>query len=103
MEALSRTAINQALETYPAWRYDEGRRAFYRRIVLKDFSAAFGLMAEIALAAEKADHHPEWFNVYNRIDIWLTTHDANGASRRDVEMMATIDRLADSRLTASTA
>jgi 4a-hydroxytetrahydrobiopterin dehydratase len=82
------------LRVLPGWIYDEGRNALYRRIELDDFSAAFGLMAGIALEAEKSDHHPDWHNVYNRIEIWLTTHDAgNAVSRRDVDMAKTINRL----------
>lgn len=58
-----------------------------------DFVAAFGFMAKVALLAEKADHHPEWFNVYSRVDIALTTHDAGGLSHRDVDLARSIDAL----------
>lgn len=86
-----------ALEHLPAWRYDEPRRALYRAIVLGDFTETFALMTRIALAAEKADHHPEWANVYNRLDIWLTTHDADGVSERDVRLATIIDGMAPPR------
>lgn len=83
-----------ALASIPHWTYDESRRAFYRRIILKDFSAAMGLMVRVALEAEKADHHPEWSNVYNKLEIWLTTHDAGGdVSERDVKLAKIIDAL----------
>lgn len=80
-----------ALAALPAWSYDAARRALYRKIVLKDFSAAMGLIVRIALEAEKADHHPEWANVYNRLEIWLTTHDAGDVSERDVRLAKVID------------
>jgi 4a-hydroxytetrahydrobiopterin dehydratase len=84
-----------ALASLPQWTYDTSRRAFYRRIVLKDFSAVMGLMVRVALEAEKADHHPEWANVYNKLEIWLTTHDAGGdVSERDVKLAKIIDALA---------
>ena len=82
-----------ALAGLADWVYDPGRRALYRRISLTDFSETFALMTRIAMLAEVADHHPEWSNVYNRLDIWLTTHDASGVSARDVLMAQAIDRL----------
>lgn len=89
--ALSEAERNNALAALPQWKYDHARRALYRRITLADFSAAFGLMTRIALEAEKSDHHPEWENIYNRIDIWLTTHDADDISPRDVALAHAID------------
>jgi 4a-hydroxytetrahydrobiopterin dehydratase len=59
-----------------------------------DFAEAFGFMSRVAILAEKADHHPEWFNVYNRVEILLTTHDAGGLSRRDVDLASAIDAIA---------
>ena len=94
MEPLSPEARDAALARLPLWRFDATRNAIHRRIVLADFSAAFALMTRIALAAEKADHHPEWSNVYNRLDLWLTTHDAGGVSSRDIALALTIDGLA---------
>lgn len=84
-----------ALESLPLWRYDPARHALFRRIETTDFVTAFGLMSSIALVAERADHHPEWSNVYNRVEIWLTTHDAAGVSLRDVALAGEIDRLAE--------
>jgi 4a-hydroxytetrahydrobiopterin dehydratase len=92
--ALTTEQRANALASLPQWTYDAGRRAFYRRIVLKDFSAVIGLMVRVALEAEKADHHPEWSNVYNKLEIWLTTHDAGGdVSERDVKLAKIIDAL----------
>lgn len=87
-------ALATALARLPNWRRDAARGAIHRRITLADFSEAFALMTRIAMLAERADHHPEWSNVYNRLDIWLTTHDAGGISVRDIAMAEAIDRLA---------
>jgi 4a-hydroxytetrahydrobiopterin dehydratase len=94
-QPLSDAERTDALARLPAWTYDAVRVALHRQITLADFPATFALMTRIAFEAEKADHHPEWTNVYNRIDIWLTTHDAGGVSPRDVAMAEVIDRLAD--------
>ncbi|OQW74552.1 MAG: 4a-hydroxytetrahydrobiopterin dehydratase [Proteobacteria bacterium ST_bin13] len=91
---LSESERAAALAALPLWAYDEARGALYRRISLGTFSRVFGLMACIAIEAEKRDHHPEWANVYDTLDIWLTTHDAGGVSTRDVQMAGLIDHLA---------
>lgn len=75
------------------WTLDEGRDAITRRFVFQDFVEAFGFMTRVAILAEKADHHPEWSNVYNRVEILLTTHDADGLSRRDIDLAHAIDAL----------
>ncbi len=93
-QALSKTERDQALSTLSAWTYDADRDALHRQLVLGDFSAALGLMVRIGIEAEKADHHPEWSNVYNNLDIWLTTHDAGGVSEKDLALARVIDRLA---------
>lgn len=80
-----------ALRDLPLWRYDPARDALHRRLRFADFGAALAAMVRIGVAAEKADHHPEWANVYDRLDIWLTTHDAGGISARDVALAAAID------------
>lgn len=77
----------------PEWALDTARDGIARSFRFKDFSQAFGFMARVALLAEKADHHPEWSNVWNRVDILLTTHDAGGLSMRDIEMAKAIDAL----------
>jgi 4a-hydroxytetrahydrobiopterin dehydratase len=79
------------LATLPGWRWVPDRRAIARTFHLADFSAAFGFMTRIALAAERADHHPEWTNVWNRIDILLTTHSAGGLTDKDVALAVEID------------
>lgn len=77
------------------WRVSEGDRpAIERSLKFADFSAAFGFMTRVALAAEKADHHPEWSNVWNRVDILLTTHDAGGVTERDEQLARIIDAAA---------
>jgi 4a-hydroxytetrahydrobiopterin dehydratase len=77
----------------PHWRMVDGRDAIARQFRFKDFSEAFGFMARVALLAEKQDHHPEWSNVWNRVEIVLSTHDANGLSKRDVALAQAIDAL----------
>ena len=68
------------------WTLEEGGKAITRRFVFRDFNAAFGFMTQVALHAERHDHHPEWSNVYNRVDIRLTTHDAGGLTERDAAL-----------------
>ncbi len=75
----------------PGWRLLPDRDAIAREFKFKDFSAAWGFMARVALLAERHDHHPEWSNVYNRVSVTLTTHDAGGLSERDVELAQAID------------
>ena len=93
IEALSETERADALDGLPGWDYDEGRDAIRRSIVFTDFAEAFGFMTQVALIAEKADHHPEWTNVWNRVEILLTTHDAGGLSERDIELAQAIDAI----------
>ncbi|MCA3286114.1 MAG: 4a-hydroxytetrahydrobiopterin dehydratase [Roseomonas sp.] len=78
----------------PEWKLVEGRDAITRSFRFKDFSEAWGFMARVALLAEAQDHHPEWFNVWNRVEITLTTHDASGLSARDVRLAKAIDAIA---------
>jgi 4a-hydroxytetrahydrobiopterin dehydratase len=77
----------------PAWRLVEGRDAIARSFRFRDFSEAWGFMARVALAAEAQDHHPEWSNVWNRVEIVLSTHDAGGLSARDLRLARAIDAL----------
>ena len=88
LDAAERAA---ALKALPAWSEVKGRDAIFRSIKFADFNAAFAFMTRVALKAEKMDHHPEWFNVYNRVDITLATHDCGGVSARDGEMARFID------------
>jgi 4a-hydroxytetrahydrobiopterin dehydratase len=80
-----------ALRNLPQWVYDAERDAISRVFKFADFSKAFAFMAEIALRAEKADHHPEWSNIYNQVSITLTTHDVNGLSQKDIDLATKID------------
>ena len=98
VEQLDLAAIEAAIARLDGWQYDRQRPALVRRFEFADFSAAFGFMARVALAAEKVDHHPEWSNVYKRVDIVLTTHEAGGISARDVDLAAAIDKLVHSRV-----
>ena len=77
----------------PEWKLAEGRDAITRAFRFKDFSEAWGFMARVALLAEAQDHHPEWFNVWNRVEITLSTHDASGLSARDIRLAQAIDGL----------
>lgn len=88
LTAEGRAAALKALE---GWREVPGRDAIARSFAFKDFNTAFAFMTRVALKAERMDHHPEWFNVYNRIDITLATHECGGVSERDVELAGFID------------
>ncbi len=77
------------------WDFDEARDGIVRQFLFEDFSEAFAFMTRVALSAEVQDHHPEWSNVWNRVDILLTTHDAGGLSQRDVRMARAINALLD--------
>lgn len=77
----------------PHWAVADGRDAIVRTWRFKNFSEAWGFMARVALLAEAQDHHPEWSNVYSRVEIVLTTHDAGGLSARDVRLARAIDKL----------
>jgi 4a-hydroxytetrahydrobiopterin dehydratase len=95
IEGLSDAERADALDGLPDWDYDLGRDAISRRFVFTDFPEAFGFMTRVALIAERADHHPEWSNVYNRVDILLTTHDCGGLSVRDISLAQAIDAFVD--------
>ena len=82
-----------ALAALSEWGLRADKLAITRSFTFADFSAAFAFMTRVALLAEKADHHPEWFNVWNRVEITLTTHDAGGLSTRDVDMARGIGEL----------
>lgn len=88
---LSDAERDAALARLTQWRLRDDGLAIERTFKFADFSAAFAFMTRVALAAEKADHHPEWSNAWNRVGIALTTHDAGGLSARDVALAETID------------
>ena len=90
LDDAARAGLAMAL---PGWRLTEGRDAIRREFRFRDFSEAWGFMARVALLAEAQDHHPEWSNVYNRVEILLTTHDAGGLSERDLRLARAIDGL----------
>ena len=87
---LSQTAIDKLLEEQPDWSLSQDGKAITRSFKFDDFNAAFGFMTRVALFADKHDHHPEWSNVYNKVEITLTTHDAGGLSARDAAMARAI-------------
>ncbi|MGX7745355.1 4a-hydroxytetrahydrobiopterin dehydratase [Rhodopseudomonas parapalustris] len=97
MKRLSATEREAALRELTGWRELEGREAIGRSYQFKDFSEAFGFMTRVALAAEKADHHPEWRNVYRTVEVVLTTHDAGGLTQRDIELAKAMDAFAGRR------
>ncbi|MRW93844.1 4a-hydroxytetrahydrobiopterin dehydratase [Duganella sp. FT80W] len=83
MEKLNPTVVQQSLATVPGWNLDAQGLAIHRQFVFADFVQAFAFMTEVALAAEKHNHHPEWSNVYNKVSVTFTTHDASGLTLRD--------------------
>jgi 4a-hydroxytetrahydrobiopterin dehydratase len=93
IEQLNETERAEALDRLGDWDYDEARDAITRQFLFANFSQAFAFMTRVAMLAEAQDHHPEWSNVWNRVDILLTTHDAGGLSARDVKMAAGIEGL----------
>jgi 4a-hydroxytetrahydrobiopterin dehydratase len=95
IEALNQAERADALDALAEWDYDEARDAITRSFTFENFAEAFAFMTQVALFSEKADHHPEWSNVYNRVDILLTTHDAGGLSARDIDLAGRIDALVD--------
>lgn len=93
VQKLSDSERVAALSALKGWNHDPDRDAISKSFKFDDFVAAFGFMARVALHAEKADHHPEWFNVYNKVEITLTTHDCDGLSEKDVALAKVIDGL----------
>ncbi|MCB4364794.1 4a-hydroxytetrahydrobiopterin dehydratase [Hydrogenophaga taeniospiralis] len=84
MTPLDAQTAREQMAHLPGWALNAERGAISRSLRFSNFAEAFGFMAQMALVSERLDHHPEWFNVYNRVDITLTTHDANGLSERDI-------------------
>jgi 4a-hydroxytetrahydrobiopterin dehydratase len=93
-EKLSDAARADLQQTLPGWVPVDGRDALKKTFQFKSFNAAWGFMTRVALAAEKLNHHPEWFNVYSRVEITLSTHDCNGLSDLDVKLAKRIDSYA---------
>lgn len=90
---LTSPEIAAALGKLPGWTKLDARSAIHRKFQFADFNQAWGFMSRVALAAEKQGHHPEWFNVWNRVEITLSTHDAGGLSARDVRLAKAIDKI----------
>ncbi len=88
---LNASQIEKLLLQIPHWRQDSGRETIVREFVFADFPQAFSFMTQVALSAEKLDHHPEWANVYNRVNIALRTHDAGGLTELDFQLAARVD------------
>ena len=91
---LSDAERQAALVGLPEWKAVPGRDAIARRFTFRDFSEAFGFMARAALAAERMNHHPEWTNVWSRVDVTLSTHDASGLTSLDIDLAHALDALA---------
>ena len=91
----ARQSIETVLAGLPGWtKADDPREAVTRSFKFADFNAAFGFMTRVALMADKLDHHPEWFNVYNRVEVLLTTHDADGVTELDLALATFMDTAA---------
>jgi len=93
-EKLSSDQVDEILSDLTGWQKVENRDAIAKTFKFKDFSEAFGWMVRAALQAEKMNHHPEWFNVWNRVEVTLTTHDAGGVTRLDLKLAAQMNVLA---------
>jgi len=94
IKKLTDDARNQAISALQDWCEADGRDAIIKTFTFADFSAAFGWMTRVALEAEKANHHPEWFNVWNRVEVTLATHEAGGLTQRDISLAKKMDALA---------
>ncbi|MGE5566420.1 MAG: 4a-hydroxytetrahydrobiopterin dehydratase [Parcubacteria group bacterium] len=94
MSRPQKIGTGEALKQLTGWTAADARDAIVKTFTFKDFNAAFGFMTRAALAAEKLDHHPEWFNVYNRVEVLLATHDADGVTELDVKLARIMDEAA---------
>ncbi len=94
MKKLEGEARKRVLAELPQWKEVPGRDAISRSFVFVDFNQAFGFMTRAALAAEKMDHHPEWFNVYKTVEVTLSTHDAGGVTEKDIALAKAMESYA---------
>lgn len=94
---MSDATLAETLATLPGWTLREDGAAITKGFRFADFNAAFGFMTRVAILADKIDHHPEWFNVYNRVDVVLSTHDAKGLTQLDIDLAQVMDGLAKGR------
>lgn len=95
MGVLNERALGDALSNLPDWQIVDTNKAIKREFKFKNFNEAFGFMTRAAMMAEKLDHHPEWFNVYNRVEVTLTTHSANGITELDIKMAKFMDKISN--------
>ena len=93
MAVLSESERNEALEGLAGWSFEGARNGIAKSFKFADFGEAFAFMTRVALAAEKADHHPDWRNVWNRVDILLSTHDEGGVTGKDVALAKAIEEM----------
>jgi 4a-hydroxytetrahydrobiopterin dehydratase len=93
MAILGESERNEALDGLDGWSFDPGRGGIVKSFAFADFGAAFGFMTRVALAAEKADHHPLWSNVWNKVDILLSTHSAGGVTAKDIALARKIEAI----------
>lgn len=95
---MKKTPKSQAVESFlkkkNGWARVKGKKAIHKTYAFKDFNQAFGFMTRVALVAEQMNHHPEWFNVYNRVEVTLTTHDAGDVTEKDVALATAMDKFA---------
>jgi len=94
MKKITMEELNASLRGLPDWAIAGDREAIVRKFQFVDFDSAFAFMTRSALLAAKMDHHPEWFNVYNKVDVTLTTHDAGGVTQKDIALATAMDRFA---------
>ena len=94
VEKLTGAARDEALAGLEGWQPVEGRDAIEKRYAFKDFNQAWAFMNRVALKAEQMNHHPEWFNVYNRVEVTLATHDVDGLSEKDIRLAKFMDSVA---------
>jgi 4a-hydroxytetrahydrobiopterin dehydratase len=94
MKKLLQNERAAALKKLRKWKSVDGRDAITRKFEFANFNEAFGFMARAALLADKMDHHPEWFNVYNKVEVTLSTHDAGGVTQHDIDMATAMDAYA---------
>ena len=94
MAVLGESERTEALAGLAGWTFDAVRNGIVKRFTFADFGAAFAFMTRVALAAEKADHHPDWSNVWNRVDVLLSTHSAGGVTGKDTALAARIEAIA---------
>ena len=90
-EALSDTARTEAMHTLSGWAYEPEGRCLFKQFKFKNFSGAWAFMSQSALKAEKLNHHPDWSNAYNRVEVRLTTHDIGGVTKLDIQLAAAMD------------